>query len=46
MLKAAEVDGSVRVISRETGQGHTDDGTEKGVTQVRVSKRASEWMGG
>ena len=35
MLKAAEIDGSVRVISRETGQVQTDDGTEKGVTQVR-----------
>ena len=38
MLKAAEVNGSVRVISRDTGQGQlsnqADDGTGKGVTQV------------
>ena len=39
MLKAAEVDGSVRVISKDTGQGHevdqAVDSTRKGVTQVR-----------
>ena len=37
MLKAAEVGGSVRVISKDTGQitNQSDDDTRKGVTQVR-----------
>ena len=42
MLKAAEIDGSVRVISRETGQSQMDDGTDKGVTQVRERERERE----